>query len=480
MWFYINSAVLQAPYARECSLVQFMTYSCIVLTWHFIPLVNFSARCLSRNNTYHIFSSGGHHSNKIYLLILFQMISDTSFPNTLSIPQGKISLFSLNHIEEKHISRSCSYLENSYCASPSDMTFKSKPSLDCSFKNNSASYRDTVMIDPGYLKRHSNVFSDFINLSSYKFNTLDNSVSKGKTLTPGFLESFNKNEIIESFSAKKQLDNSVSKAKNLSRRYSSPTTGLLKSLHKNEIMDSFGANEEASYDGKKRKATSLNEMYNTYQNPTTRARPYNFNIPSKLLQTSTLNYADSVKPSEYVTEFLRWYGLKYEPLLSESLGYYFDETKIEYYNDYNEKLVTATHSQDIATLRQLQKEGYSLRSCNCLGESLIHMACQRGFADVVKFIVKEGKATLRIRNDYGRTPMHDCCLSPSPNFTLAEFLMEAEPILLFIKDSRGQTPFEYVRREHWDEWVNFLSGKHHLILGAWEDVSMKVKRFPLY
>ena len=89
----------------------------------------------------------------------------------------------------------------------------------------------------------------------------------------------------------------------------------------------------------------------------------------------------------------------------------------------------------------------------------MHMACRRGFTDVVKFLVLEAKCTIFMRDDYGRTAMHDAAWSPSPNFEMMEFLIEQAPVLLLMSDVRGHTPFSYVRKEHWDTWIRFLSAR---------------------
>jgi len=86
----------------------------------------------------------------------------------------------------------------------------------------------------------------------------------------------------------------------------------------------------------------------------------------------------------------------------------------------------------------------------------MHMACRRGYIDVVRFLVLEANVSLFVRDDYGRTPMHDACWSTTPNYELMEFLIEMAPDLLLMSDVRGHTPFSYVRKEHWKSWLPFL------------------------
>ena len=338
------------------------------------------------------------------------------------------------------------------------VTIKSSPQLVSSCNDRSVFTKKIVMINPDYLERNNVRFCTSLNLKSYKSSTLDNSGFNGKH--------------------------------KITQNYPVPGSMFPSDLHNSQRISSQDKIFSVTTDAlpsieNKRKAVSLDDICNaTTRNP--RARIISCSSSGILMKKSykstdgmklkfpsrspneEYSLVNALKPNNYVIKLLADHELKSDMQIEKSLSDFFDEIRVEHYDDYNERLVAATHSHDIATLRQLQNEGLSLKSCNRLGESLLHIACQRGFADVVKFIVKEGKATLRIRNDYGRTPLHDGCLSPSPNFTLIEFLMEEEPALLFIRDSKGFIPIDYVRREHWDNWVNFLGFRKELILDGWE------------
>ena len=123
---------------------------------------------------------------------------------------------------------------------------------------------------------------------------------------------------------------------------------------------------------------------------------------------------------------------------------------------YHQEVIQAVRDHDIDKLRAYVAEGRTLQCCNRFGESLMHMACRRGFTDVVKFLVLKAKCTLFVRDDYGRTAMHDAAWSPEPNFEMLEFLIQQAPELLLMSDVRGHTPFSYVRKEHWHKWIVFL------------------------
>lgn len=75
---------------------------------------------------------------------------------------------------------------------------------------------------------------------------------------------------------------------------------------------------------------------------------------------------------------------------------------------------------------------------------------------MVQFLVEEANCSLWVRDDYGRTAMHDAAWSPKPNMELMDYLLQKVPELLLMSDVRGHTPFVYVRKEHWKEWIVFL------------------------
>jgi hypothetical protein len=131
---------------------------------------------------------------------------------------------------------------------------------------------------------------------------------------------------------------------------------------------------------------------------------------------------------------------------------------------YDMQKVTAIRTEDIVALRQMLKEGQTMQVCNQFGESVLHSACRRGSTPVVQFLVREAHVSVRLADDYGRTPLHDACWTNKPNFDLIKILLAACPDLLLIADKRGFTPLQYVRKDLWSEWCPFLESHAHLIL----------------
>lgn len=73
-------------------------------------------------------------------------------------------------------------------------------------------------------------------------------------------------------------------------------------------------------------------------------------------------------------------------------------------------------------------------------------------------MVEEAKVNVSVRDDFGRTVLHDATWTSSPNTAVMEILLRVvDPDMLLAEDVRGHTPFDYARKEHWTEWVEFLS-----------------------
>lgn len=123
-------------------------------------------------------------------------------------------------------------------------------------------------------------------------------------------------------------------------------------------------------------------------------------------------------------------------------------------------------------IRELQNtyhgEDGHFRCSNRFGESLMHLACRRGRTEMVRFLVEELPGSnpsqmLSIKDDCLKTPLHDACWTPSPNFELVEFILQHAPEQVVMQDIRGNTPFDYVRKEDYQVWLRFLWERRSLL-----------------
>mmetsp|Transcript_34283 Transcript_34283/g.39030 ORF Transcript_34283/g.39030 Transcript_34283/m.39030 type:complete len:225 (+) Transcript_34283:124-798(+) len=169
-------------------------------------------------------------------------------------------------------------------------------------------------------------------------------------------------------------------------------------------------------------------------------------------------------PHEVLQKIFKSQGLNV--ITNDSLtleGFFVDYTEEEL-NAYDKDILTAIRKQDIEKLREFHANGRPLKCSNRFGESILHMACRRGFLNVVQFLIKEAKVTVRIRDDCGRTILHDAAWTPEPNFEIIKIILEECPELLYMKDRRGHTPISYARQTHWAAWNKFLKESVHLII----------------
>ena len=171
-----------------------------------------------------------------------------------------------------------------------------------------------------------------------------------------------------------------------------------------------------------------------------------------------------ISPYQIVKEIFteNGYNINDEQLSLLSLKYFVKPSPAQI-AAYSIDTIKAIRVGDISELRRLLLNGVSFDCCNQYGESLVSMVCRKGNEEIVRFLVKEANVSLFICDDFGRTVLHDTCWTAEPAYGLLEFLLEEVPDLLLVKDVRGHTPFDYVRKHHWGEWTSFVRNRKHLI-----------------
>ena len=169
-------------------------------------------------------------------------------------------------------------------------------------------------------------------------------------------------------------------------------------------------------------------------------------------------------PQRYLMSLLQSKDPSITTVSSLSLKNYFLEYNDSHYDSYDAESIAAIRGQNLDVLRALHgTEGRTLQATNKFGESLLHMACRRGFTRIVHFLLTEADVSLNVCDDMGRTPLHDACWTCEPNMDLMELLILHCPELLVMKDRRGSAPFEYIRGDHACAWMKFLSENKALI-----------------
>ena len=181
----------------------------------------------------------------------------------------------------------------------------------------------------------------------------------------------------------------------------------------------------------------------------------------KSLKSSTV----IMRPQEYILSISKAKTVRSSELVN--FFHKYSQTEVE---AYGMDVTSAVRSRDLNKLKALHEEGQLLQCSNRFGESILHMACRQGNFEMVQYLINEGNVSIRIKDDFGRTPMHDAFWSAAPNFDLVDFLIEICPSLLYISDVRGHSPLQYVRKEHESSWTPFLEKRKQTILRGVKDI----------
>jgi Ankyrin repeats (3 copies) len=145
---------------------------------------------------------------------------------------------------------------------------------------------------------------------------------------------------------------------------------------------------------------------------------------------------------------------KYSTLLT---AYYNKPTPLQLAS-YGVYVADMIRSGNIEAVQEVLNLGLSPNACNIHGESIVHSVCRRSDIHMLDILLQAG-CEIQVSDDNGRTPLHDACWAPEPNFPLIEKLLERDKQMLYMMDSRGHLPLSYTRKHHWSEWLQFLQSK---------------------
>jgi hypothetical protein len=166
---------------------------------------------------------------------------------------------------------------------------------------------------------------------------------------------------------------------------------------------------------------------------------------------------DNVSPSDFLKKLVKSIcGMDVIAQKARSLNNFFCQVSEKQMEAYTVTVVSTVRNNDLESLKKLQAEGQALNCFNRFGESLLHMACRRGFEDIVEYLLDQPEVDVRICDDNGRTVLHDACWNPLPQLKICKHILDRDPVLFFICDNRGCSPFDYARPEHFEIWRKFL------------------------
>mmetsp|Transcript_18050 Transcript_18050/g.26841 ORF Transcript_18050/g.26841 Transcript_18050/m.26841 type:complete len:323 (-) Transcript_18050:289-1257(-) len=183
-----------------------------------------------------------------------------------------------------------------------------------------------------------------------------------------------------------------------------------------------------------------------------------YNMEDRVAKLCDPQLFPTTNPDHLLKALLEDAGHPYKTVLSLSApGFFRPVTQERVTAYYVEDVIKATRNGDLTRLRGLYESGCSMDACNPFGESLLHMACRRGYFELIKFFIEEAKICPRICDDQGRNPLHDACWTVEPAYKCVKLLIEQDPALLLMGDKRGHTPMQYLREENWGSWCLFVA-----------------------
>jgi hypothetical protein len=169
------------------------------------------------------------------------------------------------------------------------------------------------------------------------------------------------------------------------------------------------------------------------------------------------------RPREHAEDILQSQGKKVKVRSYKSLkGFFIDHSPIQIAA--YEGVSAAIRQNNLDELRRLHRAGHDLQCCNRFGESVVHTIARRGSPEIMRFLLDDAGCSIRVCCDSGRTAMHDAAWTSAPNFETIRLILERSPELLWIADNRNFTCLDYVPRDCWAQWCNFLDANKDLIL----------------
>jgi hypothetical protein len=134
-----------------------------------------------------------------------------------------------------------------------------------------------------------------------------------------------------------------------------------------------------------------------------------------------------------------------------------DENKTTYDDNDDKKMPSSCLTE------KNENRSLELQARNQFGENLVHLSCRMGISrDVLEFLVDDAKVPLNVRDRFGRTPLHNSCMSALPNFDNIDFVIMHAPRQLLFEDDNGKIPFELIPQRCFERWTRFLSEKNIL------------------
>lgn len=164
-------------------------------------------------------------------------------------------------------------------------------------------------------------------------------------------------------------------------------------------------------------------------------------------------------PEDFLHEILRERGYTVEMVSMKETEFHRSPEPAQV-SAYDKSILNAVLEEDEAALERMRASGRRMDACNRFGDSVLHMACRRGRAGALRYLLRVcGRGGVVLSDDFGRTLMHDACWTATPRFDVASAVLDADTRLLRMLDSRGSSPLQYVPQDQWPLWCAFFESR---------------------
>jgi Ankyrin repeats (3 copies) len=165
-------------------------------------------------------------------------------------------------------------------------------------------------------------------------------------------------------------------------------------------------------------------------------------------------HCNEIVPHDFLSAKVRERGYSARRYKSLESAYFNKPTKYQQIC-YGSYVVNVVKSGDESELEALLSIGISPNACNSFGQSIVHMVCRLGHFHMLQVLLDFG-CNIQIADDHGRTPLHYICHTENPSFDVVSMCLEIDCQMLFVQDSRGHVPLDYVRPSMRRKWIQFL------------------------
>jgi len=159
-------------------------------------------------------------------------------------------------------------------------------------------------------------------------------------------------------------------------------------------------------------------------------------------------------PQQYFMAIVTERGYACQRLSSSEAAYQNEPTPFQVAS-FGTQVVKAVHSGDTESLKAFLDSGLSPNLSNSFGDSILLLVCKRADEPVFKVLV-DHDCDLQVSDTFGRTPLHHLAWSGKFSKQMIQSILDRDLLQLLVQDKQGKCALEYVRKEHFTKWINFL------------------------